>query len=122
MRPSSTRVKRCDGSIARSSANIAHTVCRDEVAQHVEIGCSALLQPPVHLGNERDRLARHLRLIVDEDGAAAGQEQERVEMVGELHQIERRARLGIDRAWLPYLEAMERAEDDVARRRTRRSA
>ena len=90
---------------------------QDEVAQHVEVGGEPVLQQGVDVGDERDGLARDRGLVVDEDRLAAGQEEQRVEVVGQLDEIEGDARLGVDGAWLPHLEAVEGTEDDVTGRR-----
>lgn len=92
----------------------------DEATQHLGLGCTALLETPVDVCHELDGLARDLGLVVHEHGPAAREEEERVEVVGQLDEVERGAGLRVDGARLPDLEAMERAQHDVARRGTRR--
>jgi hypothetical protein len=71
----------------------------------------------VDVRDERHGLARHHGLVVDEDGLFPRQEEERVELIGQLDEIERCPRLRVQGAWLPDLEPMECAQDDVSRRR-----
>ena len=64
--------------------------------------------------------SRQFRAASLEDGLPAREEVEDVEVVRQVDEIHGRPRLGVDCSRLPDLEAMEGAEDDVARRRRAR--
>jgi hypothetical protein len=90
-----------------------------EAPQHLGHGGAPLLKPSVDVRDELDSLARDLGLVVHEDGPATREEEERVEVVGQLDEVERCPRLRVHRARLPDLEAMEGAEHDIPGCRTR---
>ena len=84
-----------------------------EVAQRSGVRGAALAQAVVEVGDEHDGLSRELRLVGDEDRLASGEEGERVEVLGELGEVEGRPRLGVHSTRLPDLEAVKGAQHDV---------
>jgi hypothetical protein len=93
-----------------------------EIAEHREIGCLAIAQALIELGDEHDRLAREFGTAPFEDGLAADEEVENVEVLRQVDEIDDRTRLRVHRSRLPDLEAVEGAQDDVTRRRRARRA
>jgi hypothetical protein len=89
---------------------------QDEIAQDVQVGGVTLPQLLVEIGDKRDRLARELRSPALEHRIAAGEEVQRVEIVREIDEIEHEPRFRVDRARLPDLETVERAQHHVPRR------
>jgi hypothetical protein len=89
-----------------------------EAPQHLGLRGTPLLKPSVNVGDELDGPASDLGLVVNEHRPAAREEEERIEAVWQLDEVEHRAWFRVDRPWLPYLEAMESAEHDIAGCRT----
>lgn len=87
----------------------------DELRELVAAARPPLAQALVEVGQERDGLASELGLPAREVRLPPGEEEERVEVLGQLREVERRAGLVVDGAGLPHLEAVERAEHDVPR-------
>ena len=84
----------------------------DEVAALVGAAAAPLCETSIELGHHAGGAARDGCVPVDEDGLLVCQEQQRVVAIGQLDELEGGSRIAWEAAGLPYLEALEGAQDD----------
>ncbi|HUH15422.1 MAG TPA: hypothetical protein VML35_06025 [Gaiellaceae bacterium] len=91
-----------------------------EVAEHVVVRRHPVLELLVEVDDVDDSLASELRLPAGEHGLVAGEEEQRVVLVGQVDQVEHHPRRLRVRTRLPDLEPAGGAEHDPTRRRRAR--